>query len=101
LDDPIRPFAALFPAAVVEGPIGEHPRGWVDEARSGTDFDVRFRLQDFERPVRRSVVKDDIAVDDLVIVPEEKSQHVRVVPAPRIQVHSHAYSLFGAFATGT
>jgi hypothetical protein len=87
-DHPISITATGLPAGVRERLLGEDERIRHSPGEA-PHFDSRMGVEHGEGTVRGSVVVDEVAVDDGIVVPEEEGQHARVVPALRVQVHRH------------
>jgi hypothetical protein len=78
--------AALFPAIVVDMHRRQDIRIRLG-TRKASDLHSRMLSQNAQRGIRGTIVKEDIAVDERIVVSEEVREHVLVVPADGIEMN--------------
>src|SRR5947207_15560367 len=78
-DDPVSGAFAFLPGLVVKDLRGGD-EGIRDDSFKPPNLDTRMRPAYFQRSVGRSVVVDDIAVDETVIMAEKEPDHRFFVP---------------------
>ena len=83
-DDPVSTATTRLPAVVVELLSCLHKGASLDIKLSQRDS--RMVLQQCLRVVGRVIVKDEVPVNDCVVVLEKEWQHVRLIPAERVEV---------------
>src|SRR5207253_9016977 len=83
-DHPVGLPAARLPAVVVMFEGGADKR--VAAHFKMAEPNLRVRLEHFDRAVARTVIKDEVALDRLVIMPEEVRQHAFFIPAEGVEV---------------
>src|SRR6186997_1241290 len=88
-DHPRRLSSAQLPALVGKRLFGEDKR-LRDTADKAPRLHPRMGLQKSPALIGGTVVVDEIAVHQIVVVTKEEWQHPLVVPALRVEMHFHA-----------
>ena len=83
-DDPVGDASTLLPAVIVV--IGRRLYERIAGDSKFSQGHLAVRGEQLTRPIGRSVVGDEVAVDDWVVVPEEERQHSLLVPAQRVEM---------------
>ena len=83
-DDPVGDASTLLPAVIVVIGRRLHERGAGDVKFA--EHHLAVGGEQLARPIGRSVVGDEVAIDDGVVVPEEVREHPLLVPAERVEM---------------
>jgi hypothetical protein len=86
---PVGNATTFFPAGLLKRERRTNSRLWVAIWGHWPQFDFGIATQNLLGIVGRSIIVDDVALNDFVIVQKKEGQHVSLVPAARIKIYLH------------
>src|ERR1700675_837213 len=86
---PVSNATAFPPAGLQKRKLGSDSGPGIAIWRGWPQFDLGIETQNLLGIIARSIVIDDVPLNEFVIMQKKEGQHVSLVPAARIKVYFH------------
>ena len=86
---PVGNATTFSPAGLLKGERRTYSRLWIAIWGHWPQFDLRIATQNLLGIVGRTIIVDDLPLNEFVMMRKEEGQHVSLVPAARIKLYPH------------
>ena len=86
---PVGNATTFSPACLLKRERRTNSRLWIAISGHWPQFDLGIATQNIPGIVGRSIIVDDVPLNEFVIMQKKEGQHVSLVPAARIKLYLH------------